>query len=300
MTKKELETNIRRQAGDLIYCYITNEDLQFFGKGANIVKAKRDKQLAYIKGLSYSVAGASPKQLEEDILEIWIPDEIANTYEAIEHPTTGKMVSASPRSVIYQLMLGETVKGKNWKQGIYGCKVGNTDLSASKATIVGGGVPMVTMSGSTTSNLGGYTVTQNFDGSVSASQPSSITTINKQTNTINKWQLNKTTGNYDLSTISDGTTTVTTSGQKLSASNQTLWDNINNCIGQIQGLISGFAEFLSGITAAEALTPVQEEDGWVEPVDIKDTTGVLTGSTGLLVGGAVLAAAFLSNDKKRK
>lgn len=298
MTKQELEIKIRRQAGDLIYCYVQDSFAPYLGKGADIIFDKRNKQIAYLKGLCYAVTDFLDKKALFELVQEWIADEIANTYEPIVNPSTGKLVKASPMSIIYQLMSGQTVKGRDWKQGVYGCKVGSSDLSASKDVIVGGGVPMVTMSGSTTSNLGNYTITQNFDGSVSASQPSSITTVNKQTNTINKWQLNTKTGLYDFATVSDGTTTLDSNGNKLTASNQTLWDNINNCLGQIQALISGFAEFLSGFTAAEAITPVQTTDGWVEAVDTKNESSLLTGSTGLIVGGAVLAGALLLNKKK--
>ena len=300
LTKQELETKVRRQAGDLFYCYVQNDDVKYFGRGADIILAKRDRQIQYLKGLCYAAtAGAGADSLLTILLEEWIPDEIANTYEPIINPSTGKLVKASPQSIIYQLMAGETVKGKNWKEGIYGCKVGSSDLSASMNTIIGGGVPMVTMSGSTTSNLGNYTITQNYDGSVSASQPSTITTVNKQTNTINKWQLNKSTGLYNFATVSDGTTTLDSNGNKLTASNQTLWDNINNSIGQIQQLVNGFAEFLSGLTAAEAITPVQTTDGWVEGVDVKSNeSGLLTSSSGLLLSGAMLAGVMLLNKKK--
>ena len=93
-----------------------------------------------------------------------------------------------------------------------------------------------------------------------------------------------------------GTNTVDAAGNKLTADNQTLWDNITNCIGQIQGLVNTFAEFLSGITAAEALAPVQVDDGWVKQQE--NNSGKLSANTGLLLGGGLIASAFLLNKKK--
>lgn len=296
MTKQELEKRIRRQAGDLIYCWLYDSDKQYLGKNANLLLGKRNKQIAYLKGLAYAVAGTK----EEEIYS-WILDEIKTTYQQIKNPATGNYEPATPRLIIAALMLGETVRGKNWANGVYGCKVGNTDLTQSKATIIGGGAPMVELNGTTSFNLTGsqYDSQMTFDFSKSTSEPAMISTIDKLNKTVNNWTLNTETGDYDFATVSNGVTTLSANKTQVSASQQDLWANITNACQQIQELISGFATFLSGITAPEALTPVQVQDGWVEPEKKSEST-LLSGGTGLLVGGAVLAAAFLTNDKKRK
>lgn len=294
MTKQELEKRIRRQAGDLIYCWLYDSDKQYLGKNANLLLGKRNKQIAYLKGLAYAVAGTK----EEEIYS-WILDEIKNTYQQIKNPATGSYEPATPRLIIAALMLGETVKGKNWKKGIYGCKVGNT-TGIELSTLASGDVNYVTIDQQPYSGGGNTLGIPTFDFEVSTSQPATYSLANVDANLVNNYQLNPETGLYELATVSDGTTTVDAStGTKLSASDQTLWTNITNCLGQIQELISGFATFLSGITAPEALSPLQVEDGWVEPEKKSEST-LLSGGTGLLVGGAVLAAAFLTNDKKRK
>lgn len=302
MTKQELETRIRRQAGDLIYCYLQDDDFQFFKKGADILRAKRDKQLAYLKGLSYTVPGYSSDKIEEEMLKIWIPNELATTYQKIKNPATMQYENATPRLIIAALMLGETVKGKNWANGVYGCKVGNTDLTQSKATIIGGGAPMVQLSGSTSFSLTGnqYDSQMTFDLSKSTSEPAMISTIDKLNKTVNNWSLNTETGDYYFSTVSNGVTTLSANKTQVSASQQDLWANITNACQQIQGLISSFAEFLSGITAPEALTPVQVNDGWVEPEPESNSGGSLKSSTGLILGGSLIASAFLLNNKKKK
>lgn len=301
MTKQELETRIRRQAGDLIYCYLQDDDFQFFKKGAEILRAKRDKQLAYLKGLSYTVPGYSSDKIERDMIETWIPNELATTYQKIKNPYTMQYENASPKLIIAALMLGETVRGKNWSNGVYGCKVGNTDLSQSYATIVGGRAPMVELSGTQNFTLTGnqYDHQMTFDFSKSTSEPAMISTIDKLNKTVNNWTLNTETGDYDFATVSNGVTTLSANKTQVSASQQDLWANITNACQQIQGLISSFAEFLSGISAPEALTPVQVKDGWVEPEP--ESSGLLTSSTGLILGGSLIASAFLlNNDKKKK
>lgn len=302
MTKQELETRIRRQAGDLIYCYLQDDDFQFFKKGADILRAKRDKQLAYLKGLSYTVPGYSSDKIEEDMLKTWIPNELATTYQKIKNPATMQYENASPKLIIAALMLGETVKGKNWANGVYGCKVGNTDLTQSKATIIGGRAPMVQLNGTTSFNLTGsqYDSQMTFDLSKSTSEPAMISTIDKLNKTVNNWTLNTETGDYDFATVSNGVTTLSANKTQVSASQQDLWANITNASQQIQGLISSFAEFLSGITAPAALTPVQVKDGWVEPEPESNSGGSLKSSTGLILGGSLIASAFLLNNKKKK
>lgn len=295
MTKQELETRIRRQAGDLIYCWIYDSDIRYLGKNANAIISKRNKQLAYLKGLAYGTVGVN-----EDDIYAWILDEIAKTYQQIKNPATMQYETASPRLIIAALMLGETVKGKNWSNGVYGCKVGNTDLTQSKATIIGGRAPMVQLNGTTSFNLTGnqYDSQMTFDFSKSTSEPAMISTIDKLNKTVNNWTLNTETGDYDFSTVSNGVTTLSANKTQVSASQQDLWANITNACQQIQGLISSFAEFLSGISAPEALTPVQVKDGWVEPEP--ESSGLLTSSTGLILGGSLIASAFLLNSDKKK
>lgn len=294
MTKQELEKRIRRQAGDLIYCWLYDSDKQYLGKNANLLLGKRNKQIAYLKGLAYAVVGAR----EEEIYS-WILDEIKNTYQQIKNPATGSYEPATPRLIIAALMLGETVKGKNWKKGIYGCKVGNA-TGVELSTLVSGDVNYVTIDQQSYSGGGNTLGIPTFDLEVSSSLPATYSLANVDANLVNNYQLNPDTGLYELSSVSDGTTTLeANTGTLLSTSDQTLWTNITNCLGQIQELISSFATFLSGITAPEALAPVQVKDGWVEPEKNSEST-LLSAGTGLLVGGAVLAAAFLTNDKKRK
>lgn len=297
MTKQELETRIRRQAGDLIYCWIYDSDIQYLGKNANAIITKRNKQLAYLKGLAYGTTG-----VKEDDIYAWVADEISKTYQKIKNPATLQYENATPRLIIAALMLGETVKGKNWANGVYGCKVGNTDLTQSKATIIGGGAPMVQLNGTTSFNLTGsqYDSQMNFDLSKSTSEPAMISTIDKLNKTVNNWTLNTETGDYDFATVSNGVTTLSANKTQVSASQQDLWTNITNACQQIQGLISGFAEFLSGITAPDALMPVQVEDGWVEPEPESNSGGSLKSSTGLILGGSLIASAFLLNNKKKK
>lgn len=299
MTKEQLEKRIRKQAGDLIYCWLRDSDKQYLGKNANVLLDKRDRQVAYLKGLAYAVSGAS----EEDIYA-WILDEIKNTYQQIKNPATGQWENATPRLIIAALMVGETVKGKNWKKGIYGvqpqnAKVGITDMTGlSLGNLTSGNYDVVDTSWSKSYSVGN--IYPNYDFSVSSYKPASVSLVDTSYSYVNNFKLNTTTGKYDLATVSNGSETITTDGTQLSWKDQPLWDNIANCAANIQGLINGMAEFLSGLTAADALVPAQVNDGWVAPsgaVPGSTNAGV---STGLLIGGALLAAGFISNDTKRK
>lgn len=304
MTRSELETKVRQQAGDLIYCWLLDEDYQYLKEyRPEILFDKRDKQLSYLKGLAYAVTGggSAKDEVESQIFE-WVKDEIRKTYQQIRNPKTMVFEDASPRLVIAALMVGDTVRGKNWKQGIYGCsKVGavGTDMTAlSLGNLASGNAPLVDTSWS--QQYQSYKVVPQYDLSISQYQPTEVSLVDTKYNYVNNWGLNKETGLYEFKSVSDGNITLGADGAKVSQNQLELWTNVTNAIKQIQGLVNGFAEFLSGLTAADALMPAQVNDGWVAP------SGAVPGSinagvsTGLLIGGALLAAGFISNDKKRK
>lgn len=295
ITAKELEKRIRLQAGDLIYCWLYNNDAPDLGANANRLFKKRDLQVKYLKALAYGTPGVT----EEDI-QRWILDELKNTYQPIRNPKTGIFEAATPRLIMAALMRGESVKGKNWTQGMYGCKVGDiaNTISVPKEVVLSGAAPTYTLD----SNLGivetssEYLSAPTYDLKVSDTQPTCISTITE--NATNSWSYNHIQDNYYLSAISNGENTITPEGKKLTFADQELWDNINNAFSQIQTLISGFAEFLSNITAAEALTPVQVADGWVQP----SNSGNSSSNSGLILGSAALltGAVLLTDNKSRK
>lgn len=295
ITAKELEKRIRLQAGDLIYCWLYNSDAPYLGNKSKILLSKRDKQVAYLKGLAYGTPGVN-----ETDLYSWILDEIKNTYQKIKNPATGIYENATPRLILAALMRGESVKGKNWAQGMYGCKVGDiaNTISVPKEVVLSGAAPTYTLD----SNLGiaetssKYLSAPTYDLKVSDTQPTCISTITE--NATNSWSYNPIQDNYYLSAISNGENTITPEGKKLTFADQELWENINNAFSQIQTLISGFAEFLSGITAAEALTPVQVADGWIQP----SNSGNSSSNSGLILGSAALltGAVLLTDNKSRK
>lgn len=301
MTRSELETKVRQQAGDLIYCWLLDEDYQYLKEyKPEILFDKRDKQLAYLKGLAYAVTGGgSAKDEVESQIFKWVKDEIRKTYQQIRNPKTKVFEDANPRLVIAALMAGDTVRGKNWKQGVYGCsKVGavGTDMTAlSLGNLASGNAPLVDTSW--TKTYQNYNVVPTYNLKISQYQPTGISLVNTKYNWVNNWGLNPETGLYDFKSVSDGNITLGADGAKVSQNQQELWTNITNAIKQIQGLVNGFAEFLSGLTAADALMPAQVNDGWVAPSSAVPGSSNAGVPTGLLIGGALLAAGFISNKK---
>lgn len=301
MTRSELELKVRQQAGDLIYCWLLDEDYQYLKEyRPEILFDKRDKQLAYLKGLAYAVTGggSAKDEVESQIFE-WVKDEIRKTYQQIRNPKTKVFEDASPRLVIAALMAGDTVRGKNWKQGVYGCsKIGavGTDMTAlSLSNLASGNAPLVDTSWTKTYQA--YNVVPTYNLKISEYQPTSISLVNTKYNWVNNWGLNQETGLYDFRSVSDGNITLGADGAVVARNQQELWTNITNAIKQIQGLVNGFAEFLSGLTAADALMPAQVNDGWVAPSSAVPGSSNAGVPTGLLIGGALLAAGFISNKK---
>lgn len=301
MTRSELELKVRQQAGDLIYCWLLDEDYLYLKEyRPDILFDKRDKQLAYLKGLAYAVTGggSAKDEVESQIFE-WVKDEIRKTYQQIRNPKTKVFEDASPRLVIAALMAGDTVRGKNWKQGVYGCsKVGavGVDMTAlSLSNLASGDAPLVDTSW--TKTYQNYNVVPTYNLKISQYQPTGISLVDTKYNWVNNWGLNPETGLYDFKSVSDGNITLGADGAIVAQNQQELWTNITNAIKQIQGLVNGFAEFLSGLTAADALMPAQVNDGWIAPSSAVSGSSNAGVSTGLLIGGALLAAGFISNKK---
>lgn len=294
MTKKELEQKIRRQAGNLIYCWLYNDDAKYLGSKATILLNKRDIQIKYIRGLVYATPELGGK---EDLVYEWIKDEIRNTYAPIQNPSTKKYEPATPRLIIAALMQGKSVKGKNWKEGVYG-RIGDTGTeSYSLEALRSGNVDLLDVQGRSVGNEVSITY-PNYVLDWNEYQPASLTMVSKDGTTANTFTYDGGTGTYKLATLSDPEEVVDAgTGNKIDWTSQELWNNVSNACTQIAGLISQFATALSGITGPQALMPAQVSDGWVEPVTEKKS-GVLTSGTGLLLGGALVASAFVMNKKK--
>lgn len=272
-----IDNKLRKQAANCLYCFIEDDELTRynFGNYLPYVAAKRDAQLRYIKGLAVANA-TSRKYLLDDL----VYNELKSIY------------GMTPKQVIYQLANGNSVKGINWAEGIYGC-IGKIDPSSFGNLTVGSintnRYSLDTVNGICTDTITGKTLTGTpVFGKKGLESVSYFDADNKVT-----LQANFNKGKYAAYTVSDGTNTLKTNGSALTQLDGELWTNIFNVLGQIKDLISTLATDLSGETA-QTLSPAQVADGWYEK---QDNSGSIT-TAALLGGGLLLGATILGADGK--
>lgn len=272
-----IDNKLRKQAANCLYCFIENNELtkKNFGRFLPYVAAKRDAQLRYLKGLA--VANATNR---EYLLNDLIKQEIINIY------------GMTPKQVIYQLANGNSVKGLNWAEGIYGCKVGEANPSFGNLMV--GGIntnryQLDTVNGICTDTITGKTLAgTSVYGKKGLESVSYFDAANNVT-----LQANYKKGAYTAYSVSDGTNTLKTDGKALTQFDGELWTNIANVLGQIKDLISSLATYLSGETA-QTLSPAQVADGWY--TEESSSSGLTTAA--LLGGGLLLGATILGADGK--
>ncbi len=114
--KQDEITNIKNASTDLIYAYLSESAITkyFPTKYAKIVSAKRTKQIQFMN----QTARAGNVELSEVSDIAW--NAIIETY------------GFTPHEVLEKLMKGETVRGKNWKEGVFG--VGATETNSFSGT----------------------------------------------------------------------------------------------------------------------------------------------------------------------
>lgn len=294
MTKADLEKKIRNNAGNLVYMFIPDSWQPYFSnrpKMWQILMYKKELQIKYVKGLCLTAVGG----VGQEEVNNWIVDEVKKVYAPITNPSTGKKQAATPELILVALANGQTVKGMNWKAGIYG--IGNTTATGNTfdAGVDIGGQAGLTVNPNTGTipqlvNSGPQLVTvPEFNFEESITMPATIATYDSDKGITYTSKLTE-SGLYVPDTISNGTDIISSSGKTKTKLDATFWNNLTNTLGQIQELVNGFAQKLSGITAT-SLTPMQIADGWIEPE--KKDNSVLSSSTGLILGGSLIASAIL-------
>ena len=114
------QESIKKQAGDFLYTFILEKELTVknYGTYLPMVKAKRTAQSAYLWALAAQLPGDQDTNYIK--MKNWVAEGIAEYYEPLKNPNTGRLQDATPRLVLYYLALGRPCGGKNWKKGVFG------------------------------------------------------------------------------------------------------------------------------------------------------------------------------------
>lgn len=276
--KKRLEN----MSPNLIYAFIPESEVKYevFGKYVDAIQFKREAQRTFIQGVARSNLYTNSEKFYD------------YTREQLE-----EVYGMSIQDIIYHLAeYGSLPASKYEKEALAGIRnsIGsyteqaiqdmwnsqyNQKMSFDSAT----GKMMI--GGSSTYTQTNYdTFGNTWMNYYSQSTGLSATAL-------------KTGNSYSLVTGSNGESTINlTTGATVQPNQNNFWNNLNDALPAIQGLLSTVFNFLQFNVTPRQMSPSQIGDGWTgiyNPSTNNLTTGlILTG----LVGGAVL----LSQDKKNK
>lgn len=277
--KKRLEN----MSPNLIYAFIPESEVkrEVFGKYVDAIQFKREAQRTFIQGVARSNLYTNSEKFYD------------YTREQLE-----EVYGMSIQDIIYHLAeYGSLPASKYEKDAIAGikCSIGSYTEQAIQDMWNSQYKQQMTFNPSTGKmQIGGSnTYTQkNYDtfGNTWMNYYSPSTGLSATAL--------KTGNSYSLVTGSNGESTINLSTGATVAPNQNnFWNNLNDALPAIQGLLSTVFNFLQFNVTPRQMSPSQVGDGWAgiyNPSTNNLTTGlILTG----LVGGAVLLS---QGDKKRK
>lgn len=277
----KIEDALRKNAANCLYTFLPDKYItaKNFGQFVNYVKDKKYRQLRYINGLATVHFAKNLDYVYHDLIE----KELYNVYKL------------TPAEIFEKLGDGESVKGINWSEGVYGC-IGDVTDPSSFGNLTIGNVNTNRYSLDTVNGICTDTITgQQIAGTpVYGKKGLESVSFYDQANNVTL-QANYKKGAYKAYSVSDGTQTVKTNGKAITQYDGELWTNILNVLAEVKDLISGLATMLSGETA-QSLSPAQVADGWYEPASSSTNSGLTTAA--LLGGGLLLGATILGADGK--
>lgn len=291
-TRSTLETKVRKFCSNMIYIFIPEQSLkrEYFGKHLNAIAAKRESQIKYLRGLAVEAGMAG------DLTPIveWIRDEISKTYQPLYDPRTGRNETATPELILYNLSQGNEVNGINWSEGIYG-------IGSTPKTDFGGGVTINTETGDFYKNGSLISEDNLLYSYTRGGKRGTASYFDAETGKTYTAKFKNKKG-FSAYSVSDNTGTITkVGGGLLKLSDNELWENIYDLLGQVSELVSTIASRLSG-ESAESLSPSQLADGWMtDPKEAgTDWATILLVGAGALAVGSMLGKGSKGKKTKRE
>ena len=269
---------LANMAPNLLYAFIPESEVTYevFGKFVTNIQEKREAQRTFIQGVARAQLYTSSERfydyVREQLEEVYgknIQDIIYYLAENGSLPAT-KYEQESVSGLCTQIAGVNDAAFDIIKQN-FGASMDLGSFS-TKSGVVAGGLS------STNYDTFGNT----FKNTYLPNSGLSLTSV-------------KGANGFSLYSASDGVSTFNLStGAQLSANQGNFWNNLNNALPAIQGLLSTVLNILKPTLNPYKMSPSQVGDGWVAPYNNKSnnmtTAIVLTG----IVGGAVLLA-----DKKK-
>lgn len=266
---------------NLIYAFIPESELdkETFGKYLNTVVAKREAQRTFIQGVARANLYTNSEKFYafvreqlEDVYGMSVQDIIYYLAKNGSLPAA-KYESDALAGIKSSIGASETFVQDVWNQSF-----GRQELNFNPAS------GKLEIGGSTASSQMNYdTFGNQWMNYYSPTTGMSATSLYSG-------------GQYNLISGSNGDSTINLlTGDTILPKQNNFWNNLNNALPAIQGLLSTVLNILNQTLSPIQMSPSQVGDGWVTPTNSGDnlkTAMVLTG----IVGGAVL----LSQNSKKK
>lgn len=264
---------------NLLYAFIPESELNrdTFGKYLNTVIAKREAQRTFIQGVARAQLYTNSEQFYA-----FVREQLEETYgKSIQDiiyylAANGSLPAAKYEADALAGIKSSIGASEAFVQDVWNQTFGKKELNFNPSS------GKLEIGGSSTYTSTNYDTFGNTWKNYYSTSGYSATAL-------------KTGSGYSLVSGSDGYSTINLTTGNIIANNQNnFWNNLNNALPAIQGLLATVLNILQQTLTPYQMSPNQVGDGWVQPynnVSNNMTTAlVLTG----IVGGAVL----LSNEKK--
>lgn len=275
MAKKTLQT-ILQCPTDFLYLWASDGFISQLGSKSKIVKEKKYNQYQTLWKTMVENTNAKSQEELQEVYKSWT-NQIASAIKDI--------YGLTPAQILEKLAMGEEVLGRNWDKGVYGIGAGmqltfdqtpgvGVDYASGKITYQGVELENQTPIYGADGNVTGYSAMYGA-------------------NQYQSYGYNGAYGAYSYSTP-DGVIQNPT-GNSLSASGSSFWQNSANYMPIIERLLDWIMSFFGGsLQGRTVLTQQNTAPKQTEWVSEESDNG------GLLAGGLVLGAlAFMSMDKPK-
>lgn len=266
---------------NLIYAFIPQSELNrdTFGKYLATVQAKRDAQRTFIQGVARAQLYTNSEQFYA-----FVREQLEDTY------------GMSVQDIIYYLAKNGSLPAAKYEQDA---------LAGIKASI---GASETFVQDVWNQTFGSTQI--NFNSStgsleIGKATANSVTNYDSFGNTWKNYYSPSTgysataiqVGNgYSLVSGSDGYQTINlTTGNPIANNQNNFWNNLNNALPAIQGLLATVLNILQQTLTPYQMSPSQLGDGWVQPYNNAGNNM----TTALVLTGIVGSAVLLSDDKRK-
>ena len=276
ISKKNQEM-LASMSPNLIYAFIPESEVtkEVFGKYVDIIQAKRDAQRTFIQATARANLYTNSEKFYD-----FVREQLEDVYDK------------SVQDIIYYLAKnGSLPASKYEEQKIAGIHcIGEVNDAAFDLIQSNFGKQYTSSFNAQSGSVQGGKVSTNYDSfgniwknTYMANDGLTITSI-------------KTGDAYSLYSASNGINTIDLkTGKAINANQNNFWNNLNNALPAIQGLLSTVLSILQQTLNPLQMSPSQVGDGWVYP----GSTTSSSLKTGLITAG-IIGGAVLLTDKKKK